>query len=206
MDHSQELANGIRHLLTQMQQMSGAAINTALAPYTAGGKMKGSAVGPGIPPGSIDATGIANGNVLTAFGGVGIWAPGASGGALTHAVASLGADVALTTAGTFYDGPSLSLAAGTWLALSVVEYLISSASSFLTSRLWDGTTTYAELQTQSTYWTAHALSAIVTLAATTTLKVSATPDTTTGNTMKAKAGYHGAGGTLASYLAAVKIG
>ena len=40
-----------------------------------------------------------------------------SGGALTYLKAQLSADVAMTTASTTYDGPSLSLVAGTWLLI-----------------------------------------------------------------------------------------
>lgn len=58
---------------------------------------------------------------------------------LTNSTNQLSADVTCTNANTFYDGPSLSLAAGTWLLIGHVQ-VRNSGGSFMTAKLWDGTT------------------------------------------------------------------
>lgn len=67
--------------------------------------------------------------------------------ALTSADAVLGGDVTMVNANTFYDGPSASLAAGTWLLVWKVniEVIVATAQSYWwTGKLWDGTTVYDE--------------------------------------------------------------
>lgn len=52
---------------------------------------------------------------------------------------TLGSDVTLTTAGTYYDGPSVAnAAAGTWWACGQVE-VTGTASDLIKVKLWDGT-------------------------------------------------------------------
>jgi uncharacterized protein YhdP len=57
-------------------------------------------------------------------------------------VGQLSADVTMTTANTFYDGPSTALTAGTWLLNGSVDLQTTSTSSAVnfTCKLWDGTT------------------------------------------------------------------
>lgn len=104
--------------------------------------------------------------------------------ALTTSSAYLSADVAITVASTFYDGPSLTLAAGTWLLAGTVELVAGAAGTrTFTGKLWDGTTTISKGK-QSTTGTASALivslafSAIVSPGGSTTYKISCTSDTT----------------------------
>ena len=96
--------------------------------------------------------------------------------ALTSSQSQLSADVAMTTANTFYDGPSLSLAAGTWLLHSVIQVGGGIGTDDFTCKLWDGTTVYASSQTSGAvgFELGLAMTALVTLTGTTTLKVSVT--------------------------------
>ncbi len=64
----------------------------------------------------------------------------AGGGSVTAATAQLGADVTIAVANTYYDGPSLVLAAGTYIILSTVTLDGQSVSTFFDVKLWDGTT------------------------------------------------------------------
>jgi hypothetical protein len=55
---------------------------------------------------------------------------------------ALGADVTMTTAFTYYDGPSVTLAAGTWMVQgTITAYTTSTTSAVMVAcKLWDGTT------------------------------------------------------------------
>jgi hypothetical protein len=59
---------------------------------------------------------------------------------LSQKAAHLTADVSMSAANTFFDGPSLSLEAGTWLITAHV-LLQPSAAGRHEAKLWDGTTT-----------------------------------------------------------------
>lgn len=81
----------------------------------------------------------------TGSGNTGWIAYGAAGGggSLTTDENILAADTTMTTAGTFYDGATLTLAAGTWIIQGQIELLGSTtASRTFTIRLWDGSTIY----------------------------------------------------------------
>ena len=109
-------------------------------------------------------------------------AGGGSGPTVDTEDATLGADVTMTSANTFYDGPSASFAAGTWLiAYKVVAYPSSSTGQTqdITAKLWDGSTVWDEVSqafpantSSATLALSMAGMAIVTLASTTTVKVS----------------------------------
>ena len=60
----------------------------------------------------------------------------------TSVVGQLSADVTMTTANTFYDGPSTALTAGTWLLNGSVDLQTTSVTAAVnfTCKLWDGTT------------------------------------------------------------------
>jgi hypothetical protein len=58
----------------------------------------------------------------------------------TPITASLGADVSMSVAGTYYDGPSIAQGtSGTWLAMGTITVLDSNASN-AKFKMWDGTT------------------------------------------------------------------
>lgn len=84
----------------------------------------------------IDRTG--NIRICTTAGSPGTWTlVGAA--SITTAAAALGADVTMTSLNTGYDGPSISLAAGTWVIWGAVNCMSSGAANF-TAKIWDGTT------------------------------------------------------------------
>lgn len=96
---------------------------------------------------------------------------------------SLGADVTMTTAGTFYDGPSGSFAAGTWLVLWKAFFRVvtgTPAHHEFWVKMWDGSTVYDtshdDKYINTTYHNMVHGFAVVTLGGTTTLKISATSD------------------------------
>jgi hypothetical protein len=116
----------------------------------------------------------------------------------------LGGDVAMTTNGTFYDGPSITLGIGTWLITGAISLGAgSSAIRQWSAKLWDGTTVYSQAVHEVTGTGAAGqatlpMSTIVTLAASATIKISATStvnaDTVKGTSFKG------------SFLYAVRIG
>lgn len=125
--------------------------------------------------------------------------------ALTNSSNYLSADVAIGTPSAFVDGPSLTLAAGTWLLIGSVEMLGSSTTTrTFTAKLWDGTTTTSKARCDTT-GTALAiiatlsLSGIVSPGTSTTYKISAT-STGTGDTILGTSPNQ-----FDSYLNAIKI-
>lgn len=123
--------------------------------------------------------------------------------ALTSSSNYVTSDVTMTTNGTFYDGPTLTLAAGTWLLNGAVQLLGSTtAVRVWQTKLWDGTTitSQANHRTEGTGQTASLnipLSALVSPGSSTTYKISAT-SSVDGDTLIAT-------GVKTSYLNAVKI-
>lgn len=129
---------------------------------------------------------------------------------LTNSSNALTGDVTMTNASTYYDGPSLTLAAGTWLLVGAIQVQITTSGGAVTAKLWDGTTTYcsAEISLQYTP-AANALwrlpvQAIVTPGGSTTYKISAA-GTQAGNTIKAQAVNNSPANNTGSILVAVKI-
>lgn len=109
--------------------------------------------------------------------------------ALSYEQAFLTGDVTLTSAGTFYDGPSISCVAGTWLVSGSVIVLNSSSGGNATAvaKLWDGTTAYKAGEQTHTVDNASitfSFAAVVVLGSTTTLKISVTHHTTSGTAGK----------------------
>lgn len=131
----------------------------------------------------------------------------APSGALATASVSLGADVAMNVVNTFFDGPSVSLTAGTWLIVARLGVSIATQSA-ITGKLWDGTTVYASGQTIPRTGGDQVdmpLSSIQTLGSTTTVKISAASSADTGAAIKA-ATINNASGNNATQIHAVRIG
>ena len=134
--------------------------------------------------------------------------------ALTTAQAALSGDVAMATAGTWYDGPSVSLAAGTWIVIATVDVQsgdpVANNPCAIFARLWDGTTTW-ESGEQYMFRGGVAgnkmgtitLKAVITLGSTTTVKASCTSSHNTGN-IKAALSANGVGNN-ASQITAVRV-
>lgn len=138
-----------------------------------------------------------------------------SGGATVATVdATLGADVTLTNANTFYDGPSASFAAGTWLVIwQVTAYPASGTGQTqdITAKMWDGSTVYGESSQAFPANTSSATlalytggAAIVTLGGTTTLKVSVA-SIRSGGTMKRDVPDNSASSHTATRLVGYKV-
>jgi Carbohydrate-binding module family 5/12 len=130
-------------------------------------------------------------------------------GSLQTFSAALSADVALTTVGQNYDGPSLSLTAGTYELFGAAFATRAGNGGFVTVRLWDGTTVIApgEIHTSglaSGQGISIPLSGILTLAATTTIKISA--QASAGGHIMRAATSSGGSPPGATYLNAVKVG
>jgi hypothetical protein len=127
---------------------------------------------------------------------------------LTSSTNQLSSAVTMTSTNTFYDGPSLSLAAGTWLLLASIYIAPGTATGDVTAKLWDGSAAFASAFATpggTNLAIQMALSAVVSPGTTTTYKVSAARDGGTGTwTIGAAAGANGAGNN-ASTLVAIKI-
>jgi hypothetical protein len=147
-----------------------------------------------------------NGTLVDNGGGSVTYTP-AGGGSLTSAMNQLSADVTMTTGGTYYDGPSLSLGAGTWLLTASVAWDGNGNAFKASAKLWDGTTVAASAQVVNRGTASEPqqipLTAVVTLGSTATWKVSVVSNV--GSTViRAATPYSGAGNN-ASTLTAVKI-
>jgi len=108
-------------------------------------------------------------------------APSGSGSgtvSLTNASAFLATDVAMASANTWYNGPSVSLAAGTWLVMaSATVGRTATTAGHYNLRISDGLTHYASVQqyhaSVANNWAALSCNAIITLASTTTIQLQA---------------------------------
>lgn len=137
---------------------------------------------------------------------------GAGGGVaelpLTTASNLLGGDVTMTNTNQDYDGPSVSLAAGTWFVCGSVLVALDVDSDFV-AKIWDGTTIAAAGQQRVRGVAAQCtLAAIVSPGSTTTYKVSVSHNSATTKTLKA-AGFASntvATGNKVSWIFAVRIG
>lgn len=134
------------------------------------------------------------------------------GGTLT-ASADLGADVSIPTAGTYVDGPSVSLGAGTWLIVGQVTVRCITGTNGNAggyAKLWDGTTVWATGEQMGTQVDVTnntiPVHAVVTLGGTTTVKISATVETTGFGAGTIKAALHANGaGNNASHIRAHRV-
>lgn len=116
---------------------------------------------------------------------------------------SIAAAVTMTTGGTFYDGGSVSLTAGTWFVSGNVSNLTTTAGTTIT-KIYAGSTIYraAERTTTSSGIGSHSLSAIITLDATTTVKIGAANDVNGGSVL---ADPTGGSAHVASGIVAIKL-
>jgi hypothetical protein len=130
---------------------------------------------------------------------------------LTNSKASLSADVGMVTSNTWYDGPSLSLAAGTWLVTAHISFWRTATTATIWfGRITDGTNHHAsgQLYTDSVAGTGGvvALTGIITLTGTTTIKIQGTTNAgAAACLMKAALTANGSGNN-ATQLTAVKLG
>lgn len=101
-----------------------------------------------------EGTNLSTAVVSVDFVGAGVTATGTTavtvtipGGAIANTQVFLANDVTMTTADTFYDGPTYTPAAGTWLLMgSAIINNGSGGGQREVAKLWDGTTAYAASQ------------------------------------------------------------
>lgn len=70
--------------------------------------------------------------------------------ALTSLTTSLGADVALSSTGSYFDGPSVAQGTvGTWLVSGTVTLVDTATAANLNCKMWDGATVFASVKQTS---------------------------------------------------------
>jgi len=130
--------------------------------------------------------------------------PAGSGGSLTLNMNQLSGNVTMTTNGTFYDGPTLSCTAGTWLITASI-CISSGSNATVTGKIWDGTT---DLASAVAFCVAGgnvtlSMTCKVTPGSTLTYRAAATSQVN-GNTILAAAGFNGVGNNV-STITALKV-
>lgn len=138
-------------------------------------------------------------------------ATGGGGGALTNAEGSLAADVQMPSSNTWYNGPSVSLDAGTWLVTAhITQQRNATTAETIYARISDGTNHWASQQAYHPSASGSgcnlSMTAVFTLAATTTVRAQvATSAGSTNSLIKAAMSANSAGAN-ASQITAIKIG
>lgn len=163
----------------------------------------------GVAPSAYIQTLLDDADAATARGTLGIVGSGDPLDTESNVLSS--ADIDIPTAGTFVDGPSVSLSAGTWLVVGKVKVAGSATNQFIraTAKLWDGSTVWASCEaicpamSGTTGEVELPVSAIISLGGTTTVKISAT-GSTNGQDLKIDNLQNAAGSV--SYIHAVRIG
>ena len=135
------------------------------------------------------------------------WISPSTSGTITSLSAALSANVSLTTTATWYDGPSVSLVAGTWLVIGRITHVRSATTAeTIYARLGDGTKHYASTQfyhaSVSGIGVVLPLNAVITLDATTTIKLQATSSAgASTSTMLAATTANGSGNNATNIIA-----
>lgn len=128
---------------------------------------------------------------------------------IVSASANLAANVTMTNANQFYDGPTLALAAGTWMVFSVLTAgRAATGATAYTARISDGTTHYASTQFYQASVNPHVVSLSlisppIVLAVPTTIKAQCAANVA-ASIIYAAGTVNGAGNN-ASHLRALKI-
>lgn len=94
--------------------------------------------------------------------------------------AYLSSSVNMTNANQFYDGPNLSLTAGTYFVTAKLLISTSGSSKQITVKLWDGTNVFSTAEEEGNARNMMYVHAIITPVTTTTYKVSAACTNTSG--------------------------
>lgn len=149
------------------------------------------------------------GEILGVSAGIPAWVPEPVGLPITTATNYLTAAVSMVAANTFYDGPSLTLAAGDWFLTGLLTLESNGPLGPITVKLWDGTTVTS---TASANWgvsgdAAIPVSGIVHPTGSTTYKISAAAAAVISSKIDATPRQNNTGATnTASWLLAMKIG
>jgi hypothetical protein len=135
---------------------------------------------------------------------------GSSSGSITNTESALSANVQLAVSNTWYDGPGVSLAAGTWLVIGhITHQRTTTTASQVFARITDGTTHYASTQ----YYHASvsnisgnlSMSSIVTLASTTTILLQAATSAGATSSLMRAATSANSSGNNATKITAIKL-
>jgi hypothetical protein len=147
-----------------------------------------------------------DGDVLKLASGLPSWS--ATTTSLTSAEGDVAGDVALNNTANYFDGPSVSLTAGTWLLVGAVAVQDTAGIANIAAKLWNGTTVESSGQVTISainYGAMIPLAGIVTAAGAETWKISARDVTSTSGKILATTTLVGTSGNNASFLRAVKI-
>jgi hypothetical protein len=143
-------------------------------------------------------------------GDTGEQGPQGPSGVINNYNAKLASDVQLAVTGTWYNGPSVDLPAGTWLVIgnATVGRTTTTALKYVL-RLSTGTVHYASAETYMAsavnHWCEMTVQSIIVLAATTTVRLQATTTSgATGNLMKAATADYGSGAN-ATQISAIRL-
>ena len=136
----------------------------------------------------------------------GVWAPRTI--STNIAYGALATSFQMSSTGVWYNGPSVSLSAGTWMALSVVSFWAVGIGGFITARLWDSaaSVTYGSSETGQVGGYTDALAVIgpsIVLSGATTIRVSAA--VTAASVVFSAATYDNPVGANASQIMALQI-
>ena len=138
------------------------------------------------------------------------WVTPSASGAITSLSSALSANVSLTTTATWYNGPGLSLEAGTWLVIGRITHVRSATTAeTIYARLGDGTNHYASSQFYHASVTGTGvvmpLNAVITLASTTTIKLQATSSAGASTSVMLAATTANGSGNNATNIIAIKL-
>lgn len=118
----------------------------------------------------------------------------------------LQSDVSIASAGVWYDGPSITLPAGTYLVIGQATIIRGSATAYGVARITTGTTHYASGETNwpntANFGGTITMATIITLSSETTIKIQVTASAAA--TLKAAVPTYGSGNN-ATQITAVKI-
>lgn len=108
--------------------------------------------------------------------------------------ADLNSDVNITSGGSYFDGPNLTLTPGTWLVLAPITIINANATATVTTVLWDGTNIInsGETTASNSWRVQHTLIGFASVSASTVYKVSAAIDTGSGGRILAATVSNGA--------------
>lgn len=141
----------------------------------------------------------------------GVWIQLSGTAALSFANTKLTTDVTLAVAGTYYDGPGVTLAAGTWLINGqvTVKHTKNDEAIFVT-RLSTGTTHYSSTETHLHNKNPNLdnlhMSTIVTLTASTSIKIQTACNHSTSDCYMVAATTNYGSGNNATQISAIRIG
>lgn len=138
------------------------------------------------------------------------WISPSTSGTITNVSASLSANVSLTTSATWYDGPSISLPAGTWLVLGQITHNRSATTAeTIYARITDGTNHYSSTQFYHASVTGTGveltLNKIITLIAATTIKLQATSSSGASTSTMVAATTANGSGNNATNITAIRL-